>query len=147
MMQHHHNEDGQPPDLQALLQRSPNRPPAITIATYNILDGRNSRLPMVCRNLAAQNISVAILMETRIPAQADGLGIHTRSCQGYDIFATYTTTNNQGGIALAFLHDSQEPCIPHRVPSTTRPKHPQLSTCIRPTNHPTHRRLPTTLPP
>jgi hypothetical protein len=61
---------------------------------------------MACRTLQAQNITVAILTETRLPANPDGVGIHTRSCLGYTIFATYTTTQNQGGIALAFQENN-----------------------------------------
>jgi len=59
----------------------------------------------VCRTLQAQNIDIAILTETRIP-DADGARVHTRNCLGYTIYATYTTTQNQGGIALAYKQDA-----------------------------------------
>jgi exonuclease III len=78
-------------------QKPTPRPLGLKLATYNIQDGRNSRLVPACRALQAQNIDMALLTEARIPDE-----IHTRHCLGYNIFATYTTTRNQGGIALAY---------------------------------------------
>ena len=70
----------------------------IRLATYNIQDGCNGRLAQTCRVLAVQQIDLAILTELRIPATDP---IHTRHCEGYDIWATYSVVQNQGGIALA----------------------------------------------
>jgi exonuclease III len=85
-------------EAQQRQQQQPKiHPPGVTLATYNIQDGRNSRLVPVCRNLEAQHIDIAVITETRIHTE-----IHTRYCLGYDIFATYTTTQNQGGIALIY---------------------------------------------
>jgi exonuclease III len=95
--QHHHQQHQQQP----IRKPRPPRPLGVNIATYNIQDGRNSRLVPVCRTLQAQDIDIAILTETRIPDQ-DGARIHTRDCLGYTIYATYTTTRNQGGLALAY---------------------------------------------
>jgi hypothetical protein len=73
----------------------------VRLATYNIRDGRNSRIQLLTRNLTVQKIDICIATEMRIPAAADGgPGIHTRNDQGYDVFCTYTTKTNQGGIAL-----------------------------------------------
>ena len=98
-----------PRRLQDLLDKAPQAPPprALQICTYNIQDGRNSRLEMALRNLTIQHIDIAILTELRIPASAP---IHTRCSQGYSVYATYTTTTNQGGIALVFR--LPEPDVP-----------------------------------
>jgi exonuclease III len=93
-----HQQQQHPPQPK---QKQQPRPPGVTLATYNVQDGRNSRLVPVCRTLEAQQIDIALLTETRIPDQ-DGARIHTRDCLGYTIFATYTTTRNQGGLALAY---------------------------------------------
>jgi hypothetical protein len=91
-------------------------PPSLKLATYNIQDGRNSRLVPVCRTLLAQHIDLALLTETCIPDD-----IHTRTCLGYNIFATYTTTRNQGGIALAYCQEAKnwyvEPHSPRPQPA------------------------------
>ena len=78
--------------------------PTIRIATYNIQDGRNNRLETVCRALQQQNIDLAILTELRIPASRP---IHTRHCLGYNILVTYSTTPNQGGLALVTKADTK----------------------------------------
>ena len=80
------------------------RPPYVRIATHNVEDARNSRLDKITRNLKTQHIDLAIITELRIPSHNP---IHTRDCNGYDIFATYTTTDNQGGIALVTRQDAK----------------------------------------
>ena len=95
-------------DAQAASPPAPSKPPTISLCTYNILDARNSRLEAAIRNLRVQNIDVAVLTEMRIPSTAP---IHTRCSQGYTVFATYTTTTNQGGVALVCRQPSTGWCI------------------------------------
>lgn len=101
-------------------------PPCIKLATYNIMDGRNSRLTLLLRNLQTQNIDLCIATETKFPPGPDGTpGIHTRQNLGYDIFATYTNVTNQGGIALITRTDSKN----WHVESTQR-HGPNVLSCI-----------------
>ena len=89
----------QPKPAPAKLKPKP--PSFLKIATYNMQDGRNSKLPTLLRNLQVQNIDLCIATETKFPPGPNGdPGIHTRHDLGYDVFCTYTTTPNQGGIAL-----------------------------------------------
>jgi exonuclease III len=82
--------------------------PNIKLATYNIRDGRNSRIQLLARNLTCQNIDICIATEIKIPQGPNGSqGVHSRHDQGYDIFCTYTTTKNQGGVALFSKADSK----------------------------------------
>ena len=92
-----------PRSLQQLLDEQESAPRALKVCTYNIQDGRNSRLEKVIRNLDIQHIDIAILTEMRIPASAP---IHTRNSQGYSVYATYTSRTNQGGVGLVF----RQPC-------------------------------------
>ena len=100
--------------------KSPPRPPGINIATYNIQDGRNSRLVPVCRTLQAQNIDLAVITETRIPNE-----VHTRNCLDYSIFASYTAIPNQGGIALIYRQEAKN----WHLESTLR-HGPNIISCI-----------------
>ena len=92
-------------DLLAQQEARHDSPPArrLQLCTYNIQDARNSRLEGAIRNLSVQNIDVGILTELRIPQTSP---IHTRSSQGYTVYATYTTRMNQGGIGLVFRQQS-----------------------------------------
>lgn len=71
--------------------------PGVTLATHNIQDGRTSRLVPVCRTSKAQHIDIAVLTKLRIP---ESNPIHAHRCSDRNIFATHTTTDNQGGLAL-----------------------------------------------
>ena len=55
----------------------------ITIATYNIQSGRNSRLEFACRALEKMNVDLCFLMEAKLTD-----GIHSRACNGYTVTAT-----------------------------------------------------------
>jgi exonuclease III len=55
-------------------------------------------------NLRHQNIDIAFLQELKIPETAP---IHTRYAEGYQVFASYTTVRNQGGIALVYRNEAK----------------------------------------
>eukprot|EP00797_Seminavis_robusta_P003406 Sro1211_g252850.1 Reverse transcriptase (RNA-dependent DNA polymerase) (1066) ;mRNA; f:30706-34100 len=82
--------------------KSKRRPkiPGVKLGTYNMQDGRNTRLLQLARNLEQQNVDILIATEAKIPND-----IHTRHACGFDIFCTYTTTKNQGGLALFYRTD------------------------------------------
>jgi exonuclease III len=62
----------------------------------------------------------------KIPQGPNGdQGIHTRHDQGYDIFRTYTTTKNQGGVALIYRADSN-----HWHIEAARRHGPNVISCI-----------------
>ena len=58
-------------------------------------DGRNSRLVFLARDLQQQHVGFLLATETRIEND-----VHTKHACGYDIFCTYTSRKNQGGLAL-----------------------------------------------
>ena len=100
-----------PKSLQQRLEEQATAPAStqsLTMCTYNIQDARNSRLEFALRNLSVQNIDLAILTELRIP---ESKPIHTRSSQGYTVYATYTTRTNQGGIGLVYRQERIGWCI------------------------------------
>ena len=76
-------------------QSAQQRPPGIKLATYNMQDGRNSRLQLLAFNLGTQNIDLCLATETRMHTEK-----HSKHFEGYDIFCTITKKTNQGGIAL-----------------------------------------------
>ena len=71
----------------------------ITVGTLNIVDGRNNRLEMACRELKRTGVDIAILTETKLR------GYHTVSSYGYEIAATKAAKRNQGGVALLTRKD------------------------------------------
>jgi hypothetical protein len=73
----------------------------INVATYNIRDGRNSNLEAALRACEQMRIHFAVLTETKLSTDR-----YTRSAYGYMVFATKTTTTNQGGIAIIFSNTS-----------------------------------------
>ena len=72
----------------------------ITISTWNVVDGRSSRLEMACNKLQRLNIDIALLTETKLN------GYHTVHSYDYDIVATKCTNQHQGGVALLYRKNS-----------------------------------------
>ena len=66
----------------------------LAIATWNILDARNSRMAMACRDLAQHGIDIAVLTETKLS------GFCPSEAFGYSIVAAGKTEGRQGGVAL-----------------------------------------------
>jgi len=73
----------------------------ITFATYNIRNGRASRLEMALRAASQMQLDFGILTETKLTD-----GIYTRSSAGYSVVATDAPSKHQGGIAL-FYRESE----------------------------------------
>ena len=116
----------------------PQHLPTLTLATHNILDGRNNRLESALYNLGKQEVDIAILTELRIPAEKP---MHTKNCQGYNIFATYTTRPNQGGLVLATRTSSS-----WHIESTRR-HGPNVLSCLLKSGHKTFPIIGCYLPP
>jgi len=90
-------------DLAAALESNdtlPNHAPII-FATYNIRNGRNSRLEMALRAAREMSLDFGLLTEAKMTD-----GIYTRSCEGYAVVATDATSPHQGGVAL-FYRESE----------------------------------------
>ena len=78
----------------------------VKLMVANMMDSHNSWLVLLCRSLQQMNVDICLATETRIPAaKVPGTEIHTRHALGYDIFCTYTTTQNQGRLALIVRND------------------------------------------
>ena len=92
---HNNRHEHQQPPVQTPATR-------VKLATYNIQDGRNSRLAFAIRSLQTSHIDFAVITETRFPND-----IYPRSFLGYTVTATQTTVANQGGIA--FVYKDNEP--------------------------------------
>ena len=75
------------------------------MCTYNIRDGRRNHLEEASYALLQQNVDIGLLTEAKIPYN-NGNPIHTRNCNDYHIFCTYTDGRNQGGLALMWRHDN-----------------------------------------
>ena len=73
---------------------------AVRLATYNLQDGRNSRLAFAIRAIEVSKINLAVLTETRFHND-----IYTKSYLGYEVVGTTTTHQNQGGVALVFQEE------------------------------------------
>ena len=69
----------------------------LRIGTYNIRSGRNSRLEASLRAMAALNVDVCLLTETKLTN-----GAHSRMAHGYQVYATEANSQFQGGVALCF---------------------------------------------
>ncbi len=67
----------------------------ITIATWNILSGRNGGLEAEGRALNAANVDIAILQETKLTGR-----IYTRQTAGYSVLATNAPSDLQGGVSI-----------------------------------------------
>ena len=66
------------------------------VGTLNIQSARGGNLEGCCRGLAALNIDVAVLTETKLHNN-----VYTRQAFGYDILASKAASASQGGVALA----------------------------------------------
>ena len=64
------------------------------IGTLNIIDGRGSRIQMVCNTLHRCKLDIAVLTETKLN------GIHAVKSHGHDTQATKCQNQHQGGVAL-----------------------------------------------
>jgi exonuclease III len=69
----------------------------IRISSYNILDGRSSRLEQSLRCMKTMGIDIGFLLETKLIK-----GFHATNCEGYEIFATESNNQHQGGAALFY---------------------------------------------
>ena len=69
----------------------------ISIATWNIQSGRNSRLETALRALKKMNVDLAFLTEAKLTA-----GIYTRFSSDYHVVATTAVSHRQGGVALVY---------------------------------------------
>ena len=90
-------------DLAAALEPNDTLPKhaPITFATYNICNGRNSRLEMALRAAREMQLDFGLLTEVKMTE-----GIYTRSCEGYAVTATDAASKHQGGVAL-FYRESE----------------------------------------
>ena len=79
----------------------PDSQQSITLATYNIRNGRAWGLETALRALSQMGVDIGILTETKLTG-----GIHTRFCCGYRVFATQAASPHQGGIALVYQTSS-----------------------------------------
>ena len=66
-----------------------------SVCTWNILTGRGGGLESACRALAAANVDIAVLQETKIIN-----GVYTRCSSGYTIIASEAVSKQQGGPML-----------------------------------------------
>jgi exonuclease III len=73
----------------------------LKISTFNIQHGGNSNLEKMIRCTKKMNIDIILLTETKLQ------GIHTQSCEGYDIVATIAKSRHQGGVALCYRKSNQ----------------------------------------
>ena len=113
--------------------------PGVKLATFNMQDGRNSRLLSRPQpRLENQDINICFATETRIPN-----AIQTHHACGYNIVCSFTTTRNQGGIALLCWK-----CPNWHIESTKRHDPNMISTMLgrlRPTTYTPCWRLPATI--
>ena len=75
---------------------------------FNLKDARNNRLQMVIRMLQSQGLGLGCITETKIPEKKP---IHTRKYKGYEVYATYTTHINQGGVAFVYDPNAKNWCL------------------------------------
>jgi exonuclease III len=92
------------------------------MGTFNLKDARNNRLQMVIRMLKSQGLHLGLITETKIPVAKP---THTRKYKGYEVYATYTTHINQGGVAFIFDPNTKNWCLQ----SFVRPD-PDVLTCV-----------------
>ena len=69
----------------------------IRFGTYNIRNGRNSRLEAALRGVSQANMGLGILQETKLTD-----GIYTRGSAGYSVFATDAPSRHRGGVAIFY---------------------------------------------
>ena len=75
----------------------------ITVASWNIRDGRNGGLEGAAKGMNAANVDIAVLQETKLTGEA-----YTRNSSGYFITATDAASSpGQGGIALCWREDNE----------------------------------------
>ena len=70
------------------------------VGTLNIQSARGGNLEGCCRGLAALNIDVAVLTETKLHNH-----LYTRQAFGYEVLASTAASSSQGGVALAVRVD------------------------------------------
>jgi hypothetical protein len=78
------------------------------MGTFNLKDAHNNRLQMVIRMLQLQGLHLGLITKTKIPETKP---IHTRKYKGYEVYATYTTHINQGGVAFIFDPNAKSWCL------------------------------------
>ena len=69
----------------------------IVIGTWNIQNGRNTRLETALRALSVVGVDICFLQETKLTD-----GIYTRFSSDYHVLATNAVSRAQGGIALVY---------------------------------------------
>lgn len=70
------------------------------VGTLNIQSARGGNLEGCCRGLAALNLDVAVLTETKLHN-----GVYARRAFGYEVIASTAASPSQGGVALAIKVD------------------------------------------
>ena len=73
----------------------------ICLATWNIQNGRASRLEQALRAMDLMGVDVGFLQETKLTN-----GVYTRRSSGYNVFATEASSHSQGGVALFYRSSS-----------------------------------------
>ena len=73
------------------------------VGTLNIQSARRGNLEGCCRGLAALNIDVAVLVETKVHNN-----LYTRLAFGYNSVASKAASSSQGGVALAIKVDQSK---------------------------------------
>ena len=73
----------------------------ITLATYNVVSARKTRLLLALRAMADINTDIAVLTETKLTS-----GRHAKTGHGYSVFASSATSPSQGGVALIWRKET-----------------------------------------
>ena len=69
----------------------------ITVANWNIRNGRNGGLEGALRAVKALGVDFGLLTETKLTG-----GIYTRNSSGYEVLATDAVNAHQGGVAICW---------------------------------------------
>ena len=69
----------------------------IKLCTYNMRDGRNGGLESALRAMAQANVDVGVLTEAKLPPN-----IYARCSSGYNVIATASPNQHQGGLAIFY---------------------------------------------
>ena len=79
----------------------------MSIATWNIRDGRSTGLYSAARALERMNVDVAVVQETKFT----NTDFAARKWAGFDILTAAAATKNCGGIALLIRANARTSCV------------------------------------